>query len=363
MSTLTKTRVALLFGGASSEHSVSCVTAKGVAGAIDQSRFEIIPIGITKSGEFFLTQIDPDWSLADDPRVEASERSIRWELGLSDASVFEAGSWQPLRIDVAFPLLHGVNGEDGSVQGLLQLVGLPYVGNGVLASALAMDKVLAKAVFRDAGVPVADSEVVTSQQWLNDPESALERLRSFGPYPLFVKPSRSGSSVGVSMVKTPAELPNAIAAALEHDHHVLVERRLIGRELECSVLQGKAGAPHRVSLPGEIVVHGRDFYDYEAKYLDTDAAELRVPVELPPHELNQMQALARKAFDALGCAGLARTDFFLTDQGFVLTEVNTMPGFTPISMYPKLWQTSGLEYPTLISELIDLALEAGVSPR
>lgn len=363
MSTLTKTRVALLFGGASSEHSVSCVTAKGVAGSIDNERFEVIPIGITQSGEFFLAEIDSNWALADDPQVVASERPIRWEPGRADASVFEAGAWHSLNVDVVFPLLHGVNGEDGSVQGLLQLVGLPYVGNGVLASALAMDKVLAKAVFRDAGVPVATSEVVTSQQWLNDPESTLERLRDFGPYPLFVKPSRSGSSVGVSMVKTPAELPNAIADALQHDNHVLVEQRLVGRELECSVLQGRAGSPHRVSLAGEIVVHGRDFYDYEAKYLDADAAELRVPVELPPHELHQMQSLARKAFDALGCAGLARTDFFLTDTGFVLTEVNTMPGFTPISMYPKLWQSSGLDYRALITELIDLALEAGVTPR
>lgn len=360
---MTRLRVALLFGGASSEHSVSCVTAKGVAGAIDQARFEVVPIGITRSGEFFLTEIDASWSLADDPRVEANKHPVRWELGKADASVMQAGEWVRLKLDVAFPLLHGVNGEDGSVQGLLQLVGLPYVGNGVLASALAMDKVLAKAVFRDAGIPVADSQVVTAQQWINDPESALERLSGFGPYPLFVKPSRSGSSVGVSMVKTASELPNAISEALQHDNHVLVEKRLVGRELECSVLQGRAGAPHRVSLPGEIIVHGRDFYDYEAKYLEPDAAELKVPVELPPHQLNQMQALARKAFDALGCTGLARTDFFLTEAGFVLTEVNTMPGFTPISMYPKLWQSSGLDYPTLIAELIELAVEAGVSPR
>lgn len=360
---MTKVRVALLFGGASSEHSVSCVTAKGVASSIDASRFDVIPIGITKSGEFFLTQIRQDWELSHNPEVNTTPSPIRWEMGRRDASVFEGGQWRELKIDVVFPLLHGVNGEDGSVQGLLQLVGLPYVGNGVLASALAMDKVLAKSVFRDAGVPVAESRVVTQQQWLNDPESTLERLRDFGPYPLFVKPSRSGSSVGVSMVKSPTELPAAIASALEHDNHVLVEQRLIGREVECSVLQGRAGAPHRVSLAGEIVVHGRDFYDYEAKYLDAAAAELRVPVELAPHELHQMQALARKAFDALGCAGLARTDFFLTEQGFVLTEVNTMPGFTPISMYPKLWQSSGLGYSELITELIDLALEAGVSPR
>lgn len=363
MNTLTRRRIGLVFGGASSEHSVSCVTAKGVAGAIDLAHFEVVPIGITKSGEFYRVEINPDWMLSDDPEVRPTDSPVRWELGKADASVFEGGEWVPLRLNAVFPLLHGVNGEDGSVQGLMQLVGLPYVGNGVLASALAMNKVLAKAVFRDAGVPVADSVVVTERQWLNDPESTLERLGSITTFPVFVKPSRSGSSVGVSMVKSAAGLPNAIAEALLHDSQVLVEQRLVGRELECSVLEGRDGAPHRVSLAGEIVVHGRDFYDYEAKYLDSGAAELRIPVELAEHELHQMQAMARKAFDALGCSGLARTDFFLTDAGFVLTEVNTMPGFTPISMYPKLWQASGLEYPDLISELIELAFEAGATPR
>jgi D-alanine-D-alanine ligase len=262
---------------------------------------------------------------------------------------------------VVFPLLHGKNGEDGTIQGLLQLAKLPFIGNGVLASAAAMDKAIAKAIFRDAGIPVADSLVLRRQSFIDDPESALEKLAHWQHQPpLFVKPARSGSSVGVSLVTEAAELVPAIIGAFEHDATVLVEPRLVGRELECSVLESRDDSPHRVSLAGEIIMKTRAFYDYQAKYLETDAAELVAPAELSDRELNQMQALARRAFDALGCTGLARTDFFLTESGFVLTEVNTMPGFTPISMYPRLWQVSGLEYRELITELIELGIERGL---
>ena len=357
---MSKTRVALVFGGESSEHEVSCATAAGVFSAIDHERFEVLAIGITKAGAFVHTEIDPAWRLADHPEVTENGTRVNWPLGGGELSVSRGEETTSLGlVDVVFPLLHGINGEDGSIQGLLQLAGLPYVGNGVLASALAMDKVLAKAICRDAGIAVADSLVLRLRDWLADPESALEKLRGFHAFPLFVKPSRSGSSVGVSMVKTSEELVPAIAAAFEHDSTVLVEPRLIGRELECSVLEGRGDAPHRVSLAGEIVMKTREFYDYEAKYLEADAAELIAPAELSRAELNQMQALARRAFDALGCAGLARTDFFLTENGFVLTEVNTMPGFTPISMYPRLWQVSGLDYSALVTELIELGLAAG----
>jgi D-alanine-D-alanine ligase len=359
---MSKTTVALLFGGQSSEHEVSCATAAGVLSAIDHDRFDVIAIGITKTGKFIHTEIDQSWQLAARPEVVDNGTRVQWPLGGGEVTVVRDGSVSSLgRIDVVFPLLHGINGEDGSIQGLLQLVGLPYVGNGVMASALAMDKVSAKAVCRDAGVAVADTLVIRLRDWLADPESALERLRSFHELPVFVKPSRSGSSVGVSLVKTEAELIPAIAAAFRHDSTVLVEPRLIGRELECSVLEGRGDEPHRVSLAGEIVMKTREFYDYEAKYLETDAAELIAPAELSPRELNQMQALARRAFDALGCSGLARTDFFLTEAGFVLTEVNTMPGFTPISMYPKLWAVSGLDYSSLVTELIELGLAAGTN--
>lgn len=359
---MAKTRVALVFGGASSEHEVSCATAAGVLSAIDSERFEVTAIGVTKAGAFVHTEIDRSWRLADRPEVIDNGTRVQWPMGGGEISVVGEGVSETLgKIDIVFPLLHGVNGEDGSIQGLLQLAGLPYVGNGVLASALAMDKALAKAVCRDAGVAVADTVVLRLREWLADPESALEKLSNFHPLPLFVKPARSGSSVGVSLVKTEQDLIPAIAGAFEYDSTVLVEPRLVGRELECSVLEGRGDAPHRVSLAGEIVMKTREFYDYEAKYFESDAAELIAPAELTPRELNQLQALARRAFDALGCSGLARTDFFLTENGFILTEVNTMPGFTPISMYPKLWTVSGLDYSSLVTELIELGLEAGTS--
>lgn len=359
---MAKTRVALVFGGASSEHEVSCTTAAGVLSAIDLDRFEVLAIGITKTGAFVHTEIDPAWQLADRPEVSDNGTRVNWPLGGGELTVSRGESFSSLGlVDVVFPLLHGINGEDGSIQGLCQLAGLPYVGNGVASSAVAMDKVLAKAICRDAGIPVADSLTIRLRDWLADPESALERLRGFHSFPLFVKPSRSGSSVGVSMVHKAEELVPAIVAAFEHDSTVLVEPRLIGRELECAVLEGRGNAAHRVSLAGEIVMKTREFYDYEAKYLEPDAAELIAPASLSRAELGKMQALARRAFDALGCAGLARTDFFLTEDGFVLTEVNTMPGFTPISMYPRLWQVSGLTYSALVSELIELGLAAGTA--
>jgi D-alanine-D-alanine ligase len=359
---MAKTRVALVFGGASSEHEVSCTTAAGVLSAIDRERFELLAIGITKTGNFVHTEIDPAWRLADRPEVKDNGTRVNWPLGGGELTVSRGENVTSLGlVDVVFPLLHGINGEDGSIQGLLQLAGLPYVGNGVASSAVAMDKVLAKAICRDAGIPVADSLVIRLRDWLADPESTLERLRSFHGFPLFVKPSRSGSSVGVSMVRNADDLVPAIVSAFQHDSTVLVEPRLIGRELECAVLEGRGDAPHRVSLAGEIVMKTREFYDYEAKYLDPDAAELIAPANLTRAELGKMQALARRAFDALGCAGLARTDFFLTENGFVLTEVNTMPGFTPISMYPRLWQVSGLDYSALVTELIELGLAAGTA--
>jgi len=359
---MAKRTVALVFGGDSSEHEVSCATAAGVLSAIDSDRYQVVAIGITKTGAFVKTEIDPNWQLAQAPEVVDNGSRVIWPLGGGEAQVVVDGVTHPLgQIDVVFPLLHGKNGEDGTIQGLLQLAKLPFVGNGVLASAAAMDKAVAKAIFRDAGIPVADSLVLRRQSFIDDPESALEKLNQWQHQPpLFVKPARSGSSVGVSLVTKQAELVPAIVEAFEHDATVLVEPKLVGRELECSVLESRDDSPHRVSLAGEIIMKTRAFYDYQAKYLEPDAATLVAPAELSDRELNQMQALARRAFDALGCSGLARTDFFLTEAGFVLTEVNTMPGFTPISMYPRLWQVSGLEYRELITELIELGIERGL---
>ena len=352
-------RLALVYGGESEEHSVSCVSALGVRKAIDPEQYEVIEIGITRSGKFVLSPIEPDWQLAVAPEVPDDAPEVIWPVGggeLRLASGISLG-----KIDIVFPVLHGPNGEDGSIQGLMQLCHIPYVGNGVMASALAMDKARAKAVFSDAGLRVAKDVRITRASYMLNPAGELAKAQAMLDPDCFVKPARSGSSVGVSLVKTQAELKPAIELALSYDQTCLVEERIKGREVECSVLEKKTGEIV-VSLAGEITVVGREFYDYEAKYLD-GGAELKVPTDLTATQLNEMQQLAIKAFQALGCQGLARTDFFLTDTGFVITEVNTMPGFTPISMYPALWQASGLSYSQLIEQLIQTGLGFGADPR
>ena len=350
--------IALIYGGQSSEHSVSCVTALGVLSAIDQSKFRVVQVGITKSGRFTEFPVNLDWTLAQHPEVSPAATEISFTPG-SDSVTLASG--ERIKIDLAFPVLHGPNGEDGSVQGLLQLMGVPYVGNGVLASSLAMEKSKAKAVFRDAGLSVADEIVINRADWKLDRAGELSRAKAFASSDVFVKPSRSGSSVGVTLVKNQAGLEAAIEIALSLDQTALVEERVVGREVECSVLE-KPNGELVVSVAGEIVVTGREFYDYEAKYLD-GGADLLVPTNLSSGELSQMQDLAIRAFKALGCSGLARTDFFLTQSGFVLTEVNTMPGFTPISMYPSLFAASGISYTELIATLIETGLAKGIDPR
>lgn len=350
--------IALLYGGQSSEHSVSCVTALGVLSAIDQSEYRVIQVGITKSGRFTESAVNLGWTLDQHPEVSESASEIAFKPG-SSAVVLSSG--ETVQIDLAFPVLHGPNGEDGSVQGLLQLMGVPYVGNGVLASSLAMEKSKAKAVFRDAGISVADELVIERTNWQLDRAGELSKARQFAKFDVFVKPSRSGSSVGVTLVRDHAALEQAIELALSLDQTALVEQRVFGREVECSVLE-QPGGELIVSLAGEIVVTGREFYDYEAKYLD-GGADLLVPTELSSAELAEMHDLAVRAFRALGCSGLARTDFFLTDSGFVLTEVNTMPGFTPISMYPSLFAASGVSYRQLVQTLIETGLAKGIDPR
>jgi D-alanine-D-alanine ligase len=349
--------IALIYGGQSSEHSVSCVTALGVLSAIDQSKYRVLQIGITKSGQFREAPLNLDWTLAQHPEVLGGHE-IAFRPG---SNLVALASGESVKIDLAFPVLHGPNGEDGSVQGLLQLMGVPYVGNGVLASSLAMEKSKAKAVFRDAGLRVANELVIQRTNWKLNPQGELARAKAFANFDVFVKPSRSGSSVGVTLVKDQADLAAAIELALGLDQTALVEERVFGREVECSVLEKPSGELV-VSIAGEIVVTGREFYDYEAKYLD-GGADLLVPTSLSAAELSQMQDLAIKAFRALGCSGLARTDFFLTDSGFVLTEVNTMPGFTPISMYPSLFAASGISYPELVETLIQTGFARGTDPR
>lgn len=258
-------------------------------------------------------------------------------------------------IDVVFPILHGPYGEDGTIQGMLELFGLPYVGSGVLASSLGMDKHYTKTVIQAAGIPVAPWQTVTRFSWKKNPEAILDQVRSMS-LPVFVKPARAGSSVGVAKVSHWDEFVSAMDVAFREDDHVLVEVGVTGREIECAVLQGIPGEPTRASVAGEIVVSGREFYDFEAKYLDAPGIDLVCPADLTSEELSELQKLSVAAFEAIGGAGLARVDFFLTKEGFVLNEINTMPGFTPISMFPRCWQESGLSYPELIDELIQVAL-------
>jgi D-alanine-D-alanine ligase len=353
-----RTTVAVLFGGRSSEHEISCVTAGGIMDVVDRDRYDLLPIGITKGGAFTLQPDDPsDWALRGQelPTVPDNGTRVRFPVSgdsrelfveLPDGSVESLGS-----IDVVFPILHGPFGEDGTVQGLLETAGLPYVGDGVLASALAMDKHVVKAVLEHAGLRVAPWTTVLRRQWQADPVDVAESVAAHG-FPLFVKPARAGSSMGVSRVDEPAQLGAAMDLAFEHDSKVIVEPRVIGREVEVAVLEGRDGTP-RTSLPGEIVVAEDGFYDFSAKYLGGDE-QLLCPAPLTESETDEVRSIGARAFEAIGGAGLARVDCFLTDDGFVVNEVNTMPGFTPFSMYPRCWAASGLAYPDLVAELIEL---------
>ena len=358
-----KLTVALLFGGRSSEHAISCATAGGVLSAIDRDRFNVIPIGITREGSWVLEDDDPErFGLNPDAlpevvdngsRVRLPENALTRDFTLlaADGSETSLGT-----VDIAFPILHGPFGEDGTIQGMLELVGVPYVGNGVLASALGMDKNFTKTVLEAAGVEVVPWETVTAAQWSRDPSACRERAQQIG-LPAFVKPARGGSSVGVSRVDEAGELDAALELAFAEDDTVLIEQAMVGREIECGVLGGRSGEPTRVSLAGEVVVSGGGFYDFAAKYLGAPGVDLVCPTELAGGELWALQRIAVRAFEAIGGAGLARVDFFFTPTGFVVNEINTMPGFTPISMFPKCWEASGMSYSELITELIELGLE------
>lgn len=330
--------------------------------AIDRDRFDVIPIGITRDGAFVLEDDDPDKFSLDPshlPEVVDNGTRILWpdsalsrELKVADATgIRSLGD-----VDVVFPILHGRFGEDGTIQGFLELLDLPYVGAGLLMSAIGMDKHTTKQVLKAAGVPVVPWVSVTRAGLAHDRDLWERRIRSLG-LPAFVKPARAGSSVGVSKVSDWSELDTALETAFAEDGTVLVEQAVSGREVECGVLEGRDGGAPRVSVAGEIVITGRDFYDFEAKYLDAPGVDLVCPAELQPGELAEMQRIAARAFEAVGGEGLSRVDFFYTGTEFFVNEVNTMPGFTPISMFPTCWIASGLTYPDLISELIDLAIE------
>lgn len=356
--------VAVIFGGRSSEHAISCATAAGVIPALDPAKYRVVPIGITKAGSWVPISGDlARFRLGGEklPEVVAEGETVVLPVDQSGDFLVRSvsGELRSLgRIDLAFPLLHGPFGEDGTIQGLFEMLGIAYVGNGIFASAAAMDKAFTKALLRDAGIPVTEYRVV--EVAANQvPPSAVELeglVDELGGYPIFVKPARAGSSQGISKVHGAGELVSALAEALRHDSKVLLERAIIGRELEFAVLEGRGGSAPRVSLAGEIVMRSHEFYDFEAKYLDDGAAELIVPADLTAAELSELQGLAAEAFRAVGGAGLARVDFFLSGSGPVVSEINTMPGFTPISMFPKLWEASGMSWRDLLDELIQLGL-------
>jgi D-alanine-D-alanine ligase len=339
---MAKKRVAIICGGKSSEHEISCVSAGGVLSAIDTSKFEVVLIGITKGGKWLLLPTDTTFTIINGSLPQVPETGV--EVQVSNNSLQAGG--KDLAIDVVFPVLHGPYGEDGTIQGLLEMINLRYVGSGVLASAVSMDKSFAKPIFAAAGLKVAPGMVVTSNSFT---------LASNLSYPLFVKPARSGSSRGTTKVKNEVELKNAVAVALEFDTKVLIESAIIGREIECAVLQtdGKSIA----SPVGQISIHEKyEFYDFTAKYLD-NSMQLLFPTDLPAGVEAKIQADAIKAFNAAGCEGLARVDFFYSNDGeIIINEINTMPGFTPLSVYPKLIERYGISYQELITELITTAL-------
>ncbi len=359
---MSKVRLALLFGGRSTEHSISCVSAGSVLGALDRDRYEVVAIGVTPDGHWVLAPDDP-------AALEIRGRELPTVSGDDGTSVTLAGDptvkgllvLEPgdvphalTSVDVVFPLLHGPYGEDGTVQGLLELAGVPYVGSGVLASAVCMDKEFMKVVLAARGLPTGPYAVIP-------PGGSADPVAGLG-WPVFVKPARGGSSIGISKVTGPADLAAAVELARQSDPKVMVEAAVAGRELECAVLGSRRGGPPEASLPAEVRVRG-DWYDFEAKYLD-DATDFDVPAQLPADVTAAVQELACRAFTALGCAGLARVDFFLRDDGTLLVnEVNTMPGFTPMSMYPRMWAASGVPYAELVDRLVELAMEAGTGLR
>ena len=361
-------RVLLLFGGRSSEHPISCVTAAGVLHAADRQRWDVVPVGVARSGLWSHDELDvASFRLDGDALPEVPEPTAPVSLralpdGTVELTAADGSSLGP--VDVVFPLLHGPWGEDGTLQGMFESLGLPYVGCGVLASAVGMDKHFMKVAFQAAGLEVGPWETITARDWARDPEAALARAGALA-YPLFVKPARAGSSFGITRVTEPAGLRAAVEEARRFDPKVVVEAGIVGREIECAVLDGHGAAAPRASLPGEIVVAHDEgetqFYDFESKYQDTGSTQLSCPAELPEEEIERLRALAIRAFEAVDGSGLGRCDFFFTPDGrWVVNEINTMPGFTPISMYPAMWERTGLSYDDLISELLDLALERGV---
>jgi D-alanine-D-alanine ligase len=358
-----RTRVLVLFGGRSSEHAISCLSAAGILRALDERRYDVTAVGILPDGRWVRVDADP----------AAIEAATSGELpAVSDTGNAAVLLPEPVEgvdapaairdVDVVFPVLHGPWGEDGTVQGLLEMAGIPYVGSGVFASAAAMDKGHMKALLAAAGLPVGPSTVITAAQWDRHRAQARARVDALG-YPVFVKPARAGSSVGISKVHAAPDLDAAVEKARASDPRVIVEAAIAdAREIECAVIVDDAGVPGATRCAEIIVRGGHEFYDFEAKYLD-DAAELIVPADLDPQVEAEVRRLAVTAFEALDCEGLARVDFFVRPDEVIVNEVNTMPGFTPISLFPRMCEASGMDYARVLDLLIADALRRGTGLR
>ncbi|MEN3586007.1 D-alanine--D-alanine ligase family protein [Streptomyces sp. ZYX-F-203] len=368
-------RVAVVFGGRSSEHGISVVTAGAVLAALDRDRYDVLPIGITSDGRWALTADAPERMAITDRRTpsvddlaETIEGGVVLPVDPADREVVysEPGSVPKAlgEVDVVFPVLHGPYGEDGTLQGLLELSGVPYVGSGVLASAVGQDKEYMKRVFASFGLKVGPYVVIRPREWEREPDGARRKIADLvgeHGWPIFVKPARAGSSIGITKVEEPGGLEEALAEARRHDPKILVEAALRGREIECGVLEFEDGP--RASVPAEIpppAAHA--YYDFEAKYIDSTPGI--VPAPLTDEQSAEVRRLAVEAFEAVSCEGLVRADFFLGDDGeFVINEINTLPGFTPISMYPKMWEASGVPYPELVDRLLQAALRRSTGLR
>ena len=374
-----KIRVAVIFGGRGPEHAVSCMGGGNVLRAIDRDRYEVVPVGITRKGGWVLASDEPSRLMITEgqlPSVEAvaepGSQVVPWAGTPGQALTTSAPGRIPhllSDVDVVLPLLHGPFGEDGTIQGLLEMAGVPYVGAGVLASAVSMDKEYMKIIFQAKGLPVGPHVVVRERDW--SPEEAegitwspadaehkrvLDAIAELG-WPLFVKPARGGSSIGTSKASDLAQLHAAIAVARSYDPKVIVEAAIEGSEIECSVLEGRDGGPPDTSLPGQLLIDGgEEFWDFEAKYLDA-ASGMAIPAPIPAEHQQEIRRMAAQAFEAVSCEGLARVDFFYTRQGEILiNEINTIPGLSPASYFQKMWEASGLAFPDLIDRLLQTAL-------
>jgi D-alanine-D-alanine ligase len=371
-----KVRVAVVFGGRSAEHAISCVSAGSVLAALDRERYDVVPVGIATDGRWVLADPDQRLEITDGKLPEVSGGTAVSLLGDPEArglAVLEPGAAVGralTEVDVVFPVLHGAYGEDGTIQGLLEMAGVPYVGSGVFASAASMDKEFTKKLLAAAGLPQGDHAVLRDAGGAvcADPAVLDDAARARLGLPVFVKPARAGSSIGITKVTDWAQFPAAVAAAAAVDPKVIVEAAVPGREIECGVLGSPGGGPPVASLPAEIRLRpGTDWYDFAAKYLD-DAVDFDVPASLTTEQTRAVQEASCRAFLALDCRGLARVDFFLgTDPAtgadrLVINEVNTMPGFTPISMFPRMWAASGVGYPELVDRLVQTALGTAGRP-